>query len=49
MDFHKQTKGKKQHKVTKNVEKKEDDNKISHKLDVLEFFEQMRMIAPTSI
>lgn len=37
MDYHVQTKGK---KVNKRVEAKVvDDTKISHKLDVLEFFE----------
>lgn len=48
VDFHKQTKGKKAHKKAAPQEEKPEDNKISHKLDVLEFFEQMRMVAPTS-
>ncbi len=48
VDFHKQTKNKKAHKKTAPQEEKPEDNKISHKLDVLEFFEQMRMVAPTS-
>lgn len=47
VDFHKQTKNKKAHKKTAPQEEKPEDNKISHKLDVLEFFEQMRMVAPT--
>lgn len=46
VDFHKQTKGKKAHKKIAPKEEKPEDNKISHKLDVLEFFEQMRMVAP---
>ena len=34
--------------MKQNTEEKKEDNKISHKLDVLEFFEQMRVTAPTS-
>lgn len=46
VDFHK-GKAKKAHKKAVPVEAKAEDNKISHKLDVLEYFEQMRMVAPT--
>lgn len=46
VDFHK-GKAKKAHKKAVPQEAKAEDNKISHKLDVLEYFEQMRMVAPT--